>query len=144
MGNYTIFMMFENPRRGRQARNFTTNVPKILDLKSSSEQIFSAWDWKAVSMFITNGERSGIRSEKNCLLNPVQLLSQPARLQITTHGAILQRKTRGLSLAVYRQIWVVTRDQYGISALVPQTFRILCLIWSTTPFSRRVRFRLSY
>ena len=33
--------MFENPRRSRQARNFTTNVPKILDLKSSSEQIFS-------------------------------------------------------------------------------------------------------
>ena len=33
--------MFENPRGGRQARNFTTNAPKILDLKSSSEQIFS-------------------------------------------------------------------------------------------------------
>ena len=33
--------MFENPRRGRQARNFTTNAAKILDLKSSSEQIFS-------------------------------------------------------------------------------------------------------
>ena len=33
--------MSENPRRGRQARNFTTNVPKILVLKSSSEQIFS-------------------------------------------------------------------------------------------------------
>ena len=31
--------MFENSRRGRQARNFTTNVPKTLDLKSSSEQI---------------------------------------------------------------------------------------------------------
>ena len=30
--------MFENPRRGRQARNFTTNIPKF-DLKSSSEQI---------------------------------------------------------------------------------------------------------
>ena len=41
MGNYTILEMFENPRRGRQARNFTTNVPKILVLKSSSEQIFS-------------------------------------------------------------------------------------------------------
>ena len=41
MGNFAIFQMFENPRRGRQARNFTTNVPKILDLKSSSEQIFS-------------------------------------------------------------------------------------------------------
>ena len=33
--------MFENPRSGRQARSFTTNVPKILDLKLSSEQIFS-------------------------------------------------------------------------------------------------------
>ena len=32
--------MFENPRRGRQARRFTRNVSKILDLKSSSEQIF--------------------------------------------------------------------------------------------------------
>ena len=35
-----MFYMFENPRRGRQARNFTTNVSKTLDLKSSSEQIF--------------------------------------------------------------------------------------------------------
>ena len=41
MANYSIFEMFENPRRGRQARNLTTNVPKILDLKSSSEQKFS-------------------------------------------------------------------------------------------------------
>ena len=32
--------MFENPRRSRQVRNFTTNVPKILALKSSSEEIF--------------------------------------------------------------------------------------------------------
>ena len=31
--------MFENPRRGRQARNFAENDPKILDLKSSSEHI---------------------------------------------------------------------------------------------------------
>ena len=41
MGKYTIFYLFENPRRECQAKNFTTNVPKILDLKSSSEQIFS-------------------------------------------------------------------------------------------------------
>ena len=40
MGNYKIFEGLENPRRDRQARNFTTNVPKIQDLKSSSEQIF--------------------------------------------------------------------------------------------------------
>ena len=58
MGNYIIFGGFENPRRGGQARNLTTNVPKILDLKSSSEQIFSKncrWvplteDSKAVSL----------------------------------------------------------------------------------------------
>ena len=32
MDNYTILGGFENPSRGRQARNFTTNknVPKIL------------------------------------------------------------------------------------------------------------------
>ena len=41
MANYAIFLTFENPKRGRLARDFTTNVPKILDLKSSSEQIFS-------------------------------------------------------------------------------------------------------
>ena len=35
-----ISWMFENPRRGRQARNFTTNFSKILVLKSSSEQMF--------------------------------------------------------------------------------------------------------
>ena len=31
--------MFENLRRGRQARNFTKNVPKILDLKSWTTKI---------------------------------------------------------------------------------------------------------
>ena len=30
MGNYTIFGVFENPRRGWQARNLKTNVTKIL------------------------------------------------------------------------------------------------------------------
>ena len=41
MGIYTIFYMFENPRTCRQARNLTTKISKIVDLKSSSEQIFS-------------------------------------------------------------------------------------------------------
>ena len=35
--------MFENPRRGTLARNFAKNVQKLLDLKSSSEQIFSEY-----------------------------------------------------------------------------------------------------
>ena len=41
MGNYNIFDRLENPRRGGLARNFAKNVEKILDLKSSFEQIFS-------------------------------------------------------------------------------------------------------
>ena len=36
MGNYTIFRRFENPRRGIQATNLTTNVPK----NSRSQTIF--------------------------------------------------------------------------------------------------------
>ena len=40
-GQLYLFWGLENPRRGRQARTLTTNVPKILDLKSSLEQIFS-------------------------------------------------------------------------------------------------------
>ena len=41
--------------RGRQARNFTTNVPKILDLKSSSEQIFfENWRWVPLFIYGTN------------------------------------------------------------------------------------------
>ena len=44
--------MFENPRGGRQARNFTKSVPKILDLKSSSEEIFSEnWRWVPLAIF---------------------------------------------------------------------------------------------
>ena len=41
MAIYSIFYMFENPRTCRQAQNLTTKISKILDLKSSSEQIFS-------------------------------------------------------------------------------------------------------
>ena len=47
--------MFENPRRGRQARNVKTNVPKILHLKSLGApdlieiefdcSLLPAWGW---------------------------------------------------------------------------------------------------
>ena len=57
--------MFENPKRGRQARDFTTNVPKILDLKSSSEQIFSE-NWRWVPLFV--GETSAFSLIKLAVL----------------------------------------------------------------------------
>ena len=50
--------MFENPRTGSQAKKFTKNVLKILDLKSSSEQIFSEnWRWVllVIKLLITSG-----------------------------------------------------------------------------------------
>ena len=52
--------MFENPRRGKQARNFTTNVPKILDLKSSSKQIFSEnWRWVPLIFAVFAATKTG-------------------------------------------------------------------------------------
>ena len=55
--------MFENPKRGRQARNFTTNVPKILDLKSSSKQIFfRKLTWGAPDYYIFNKQSLGFKA----------------------------------------------------------------------------------
>ena len=49
--------MFENPRRGRQAKHFRTNVPKILDLKSSSEQTFSKnWRWVPLKVWCLSAQ----------------------------------------------------------------------------------------
>ena len=59
MGNYTIFLMFENLRRGRQARNFRENDPKILGLKSSSEQII----FRTLSLGAPDGS---VKNEHQC------------------------------------------------------------------------------
>ena len=61
MDNYTIFLNFENPRRGRQARNLSENDPKILDLKSSSEQIiFRKLSLGAPETYLTRAKTSSI------------------------------------------------------------------------------------
>ena len=70
MGNYTILGGFENPRRGRQARNLTTNVLKSLELKSSSEQIISKncrWvpcEWSNMSLLIPECTGYYIKGDK--------------------------------------------------------------------------------
>ena len=57
--------MFENPRRGRQARNLTTNVPKILDLKSSSEQVVSKnCRWVPLNETVLSGRDVSLFQEK--------------------------------------------------------------------------------
>ena len=85
MGNYTIFWMFENPRRGRQARNFGKNVPKILDLKSSSEQI-SSENCRWVPLTIP--PRLAGKIVKNCPF------SQPIRLEDLEDSARSQASNR--------------------------------------------------
>ena len=79
MGNYTIVGGFENLRRGRQARNLTTNVPKILDLKSSSEQIFSKnCRWVPLIEQSSNSTIYRLHAsdfEQNTLINGMTLVS---------------------------------------------------------------------
>ena len=73
--------MSENPRRGRQARNFTTNVLKILDRKSSSEQIFSEnYRWVPRRLSLVPGED----------INPHSLV------QLITVKPVIGRYPRGL------------------------------------------------
>ena len=88
MGNYTVLQMFENPRRGRQARNFITNVPKILDLKSSSEQIFTEnCRWVPLLSFLGQGLNqrariSFIRAFPGCYA----ILTSPKKGETTVYG----------------------------------------------------------
>ena len=74
--------MFENPRRGRQARNFTANAPKILDLKLSSEQIFSE-NWLWVPCLVKGVDQNAFDSILS--LSPLQRLPLgiPIKIAIT-------------------------------------------------------------
>ena len=82
--------MFENPRRLRQARNFTTNLPKILDLKSSSEQIFSEnWRWVSLCVF-TSWAQALARVQtfnKNIIANMRQYLYLSCRSRFYSYAA---------------------------------------------------------
>ena len=87
--------MFENPRRGSQARNFTTNVPKILDLKSTSEQIFSdiLENWRRVPLF--KREAVQVLGAENLAVSRSLLRALPA-VQTWTANCKLDRKTKTL------------------------------------------------
>ena len=59
--------MFENPRRGRQAKHFATNVPKILGLKSSSVQIFSEnCRWVPLLRLVVQNNRDCLSQQPGC------------------------------------------------------------------------------
>ena len=77
MGNYTIFLMFESPRRGRQARNFTENDPKILGLKSSSEQII----FRKLSLGVPELLKSKFEQFECCPVFPLRQILVPVFAQ---------------------------------------------------------------
>ena len=82
--------MFENPRRSRQPRNFTTNVPKILDINSSSEQIFC---WK-----LSLGAPDKVRFQ--------DLIISPG-IAVVKNRDVLADKARWNVIKEFSQIWTV-------------------------------------
>ena len=64
MGNYTIFQMFENPREGRQARNFTANFQISNRLPNRySPKIDVGCPWNMTALVIqTQGTLAHLRS----------------------------------------------------------------------------------
>ena len=97
MANYSIFEMFENPRRGRQARNLTTNVPKILDLKSSSEQKFSSQIGENHSLMFLS------ILEYLCMFSLSFTVSRPAPFPWYSGGGGREKEKRALSPAHYQE-----------------------------------------
>ena len=88
--------MFENPRRGRRARNFTANAPKILDLKSSSEQIFSRK--------LTLGAPDGVDRQ---LSNGLKFNRQPSRKVSFSPSTVRSFKVFQISLfhPILMDVW---------------------------------------
>ena len=112
--------MFENTRRGRQARNFTANVPKILDLKSSSEQIFLE-NWRWVSLI----------SATLCLKN-VLLFLNGFGIRLNGSGYPFQKNchpVERLGVSVWKKLSSVWRfEQLGLS--VPKKIIIMSSVWT--------------
>ena len=79
-----------------QARNFTTNVSKILDLKSSSEDIFRkltlgapeiicAWLWDSIGLKITDS-RSPVMMTGQILFSPDKQCYRAKRIKRQLYG----------------------------------------------------------
>ena len=116
--------MFENPRRGKEARNFTTNVPKILDFKSSLEQIFSKIDvgcpwwfyWLSTNLVSINPYWSWVKCrvaflvltrEKTGSWEEIDRLQKPQTIQQTNHSCNYHGKqSTGDMKAKTSDVWV--------------------------------------
>ena len=118
--------MFENPRRGRQARNFTTNAPKILDLKLSSEQILSRelplgapelW-WrscKTVTCFLLVALLPKTLTLAKTILQAMQgtLMEKFCITSISPNNLQLPLVTQGVNVYVISHLWSVILQTQG-------------------------------
>ena len=131
--------MFENPRRGRQARNFTTNAPKILDLKSSSEQIFSrklplgAPVNSGVLVFVMSKTKTPLKNQ-----SVIYIWSRITTVQKL--GAVKQPKTiiRVLTIRVFQEFAecvYLSANRFSIAwengIQMPFTFFVFAWHWKT-------------
>ena len=113
--------MFENPRRGRQARNFTTNVPKILDLKSSSNQIFSKTFCWVPLIFVDLQRYYKDPQRQNSLKDPHGFHEDLLTILRQSGQRSLQRSFKG-SLRIFSRI--LKRSLSGSSRILENIARI--------------------
>ena len=120
--------MFENPRRGRQARNFTTNVPKILDLKSSSNQIFSKNFCWVPLIFVDLQRYYKDPQRQNSLKDPHGFHEDLLRILRQSGQSSLQRSFKG-SLRILKDLLrilsrILKRSLSGSSMILENIARI--------------------
>ena len=116
--------MFENPRRGRQARNFTTNVPKILDLKSSSEQIFSRKLSLGAPAYRHDRHVLISNNSNNIILDDRWTQSRPQGLLLVQNGSRRNPWPRPLKYSKNRGAFChVTHNEMAFSEVVSSKWR---------------------
>ena len=140
--------MFENPRRGRQVRSFTTNVPKILDLKSSSEQIFSE-NWRWVPLILPFQDEgcpsyflSQLGSEKTVLTAMIRTrrtaLAPHERWQRLFKESMKWPWMRGKCREYMNRSPCLYRSRWNCPSIMLKMYRSPCLTCNLTVFSYHV------
>ena len=128
--------MFENPRRGRQARNFTTNVPKILDLKSSSEQI-------SEQIFSENCRWVPLIQGPLCASGWTEtaiVLSLLGDLSIATLIGFTVFEPRGYSLIKAIQVCATPKGRFFLRRFVwKRLWALPIVVWNRVRYSKEVR-----
>ena len=104
--------MFENPKRSRRARNFATNVPEILDLKSSSVQIF----FRKLSLGAPANSWTLCGADLNMSVAPMLTSVRRLKSQATFEEAIFHWKYRPVLTSCFKCCprWLKKYPQMGV------------------------------